>query len=172
MRDPKQQILHWCRDGDAQAFREFYRAQAGKLWKFLIARGCDRDAAYDLLAEAFLRFVKNVCRDPREPVALLYRIALNLRIDSYRRGRAAPWAQGVSADDIDAATTPEPPEYAEIRGVLSTLPESEQNLLLMRYWIGLSHKEIAQALDLPEGTVRRQCSEILQTLRERLNGDE
>ena len=39
---------------------------------------------------------------------------------------------------------------------MERLPEREQNLLLLRYWIGLSHQEVAQALDLPEGTVRRQ----------------
>ena len=50
-----------------------------------------------------------------------------------------------------------------------TPPESEQNLLLLRYWIGLSHKEVAQALGLPEGTVRRQCAEALGRLREMLD---
>ncbi len=61
----------------------------------------------------------------------------------------------------------EPDEHQYVRALVRNAPESEQNLLLMRYWIGLTHKEIAQALDMPEGTVRRQCAEALSKLRER-----
>jgi RNA polymerase sigma factor (sigma-70 family) len=170
--DPKQQIVVWCRDGDQQAFRSFYREQSGKLWKFLIARGCDRETAYDLLAEAFLRFVQNVCRDPHAPVALLYRIALNLRVDAYRRERTAATE---AVDDLEGLQVPapeEPEDYHQLRALVKTLPESEQNLLLIRYWIGLSHKEVAQALGMPEGTVRRQCAELIAKLRDRWSEDE
>jgi RNA polymerase sigma factor (sigma-70 family) len=62
---------------------------------------------------------------------------------------------------------PPPDEDAHVRQLIAGLPEREQNLLLLRYWIGMSHKEIAQALALPEGTVRRQCSEALEMFRER-----
>lgn len=168
MNDPKQQIRVWCRDGDQQAFREFYREQSGRLWKFLIARGCDRETAYDILAEAFLRFIQNVCRDPHAPVALLYRIALNLRVDAYRRERASPVTTDASGEFPDSPAFAEPDENADVRTLISSLPETEQNLLLMRYWIGLSHKEVAQALGLPEGTIRRRSADVLKKLRERL----
>src|SRR3970040_2074936 len=90
MRDPAELIRLYCRDGDAGAFREFYRAQSPRLWKFLVARGCLPEDAYDLVAEAFTRFVQTVCHAPRAPVAFLYRIPINLRIDACRRERARP----------------------------------------------------------------------------------
>jgi RNA polymerase sigma-70 factor (ECF subfamily) len=168
--DSKQQILAWCRDGDQEVFRRFYREQSAKLWKFLVARGCDRETAYDILAEAFLRFIQNVCRDPSAPVALLYRIALNLRVDVHRRAQAARIDPAENPNDLQAPSeTAELGENADIRGLIATLATPEQNLLLMRYWIGLSHKEVAQALDMPEGTVRRQSAEILEKLRKRLD---
>lgn len=170
MIEPKEQILAWCREGDREAFRQFYRAQAARLWKFLIARGCDRDAAYDLLAEAFFRFVQSVCRDPRSPVALLYRIALNLRIDAHRRETAAATDAVENLDELPAAASFEPDDHIHVRALIKTLPESEQNLLLLRYWVGLSHKEVAQTLGRPEGTVRRQCAEALDKIRERWEG--
>ncbi len=172
MTDSKAQILLWCREGDQEAFRRFYRAQAPKLWKFLVARGCPSDEAYDLLAEAFLRFIQTVCRDPRAPVALLYRIAINLRIDSYRRAKAAVAEPVENLDELPVLLPEEPDDYRQIRRLVTNLPESEQNLLLLRYWIGFSHKEVAEALGLPEGTVRRQCAEALHKLRERWDEDE
>ena len=172
MHDSTDQIRAWCQSGDAAAFRQFYREQAPRLWKFLIARGCDRDAAYDLLAESFLRFTQTVCRDPRAPVALLYRIAINLRIDAHRREVVAATDAVENLDELPVAAPVEPDDHAHVRALVKTLPESEQNLLLLRYWIGLSHKEVAQVLGSPEGTVRRQCAEALEKLRERWGGSE
>lgn len=171
MRDPVDLIHLYCRDGDAGAFREFYRAQSPRLWKFLVARGCGTEDAYDLVAEAFTRFVQTVCRDPRAPVAFLYRIAVNLRIDARRRERARPTEPLAeeTPEDTDGSTRE---QAAYLRELMARLPEREQNLLLLRYWIGLNHRELAQALDLPEGTVRRQCAEAIARLREHWGKDE
>lgn len=162
-----EQIRRYCSDADQAAFRAFYRAQAPKLWKFLVARGCHPDVAYDLVAEAFLRFIQTVCRDPRAPVALLYRVALNLHIDAYRREQVAATDAVEDVEQAAGAAPTEPDEHAHVRALVQSLPASEQNLLLLRYWIGLSHKEVAEVLGLPEGTVRRRCAEILKDLRER-----
>lgn len=168
MRDPVELIRLFCRDGDAGAFREFYRAQSPRLWKFLVARGCNPEDAYDLVSEAFIRFVQTVCRDPYAPRAFLYRIAANLRIDALRRARARP-ADPLPEDLADDGDSAGGEEAAYLRELVGRLPEREQNLLLLRYWIGLNHREVAQALDLPEGTVRRQCAELIVKLRERWN---
>jgi RNA polymerase sigma factor (sigma-70 family) len=170
--DPKEQILVWCREGDQETFRRFYRTQALRLWKFLIARGCDPESAYDVVAESFLRFIQTVCRDPRAPVALLYRIAFNLRIDAFRRERASVTQVVDDLEELAVAAAEESDDHGYLRALIKGLPESEQNLLLLRYWIGLSHKEVARMLDLPEGTVRRQCAAALNKLRERWGRDE
>ncbi|HKQ31088.1 MAG TPA: sigma-70 family RNA polymerase sigma factor [Burkholderiales bacterium] len=167
MLDARALIEAYCGRGDQESFRCFYRDQSGRLWKFLIARGCDRDTAYDLLSEAFLRFIQTVCRDPGSPVALLYRIAVNLRIDGYRRERASPVRSMETPPE--PVVSAEPEDHLQLRTLVSSLPAGEQNLLLLRYWIGLSHKEVAQALELPEGTVRRQCMQTMEKLRKRWN---
>lgn len=171
MRDPVDLIHLYCRDGDAGAFREFYRAQSPRLWKFLVARGCAPEDAYDLVSEAFIRFLQTVCRDPRAPCAFLYRIATNLRIDALRRARARP-ADPLPEDLADDGAGAGGEEAAYLRELVGRLPEREQNLLLLRYWIGLSHQEVAQTLDLPEGTVRRQSAELIAKLRECWSEDE
>ncbi len=171
MRDPAELIHLYCRDGDAGAFREFYRSQSPRLWKFLVARGCAPEDAYDLVSEAFIRFVQTVCRDPHAPRAFLYRIAANLRIDALRRAHVRP-TEPLPEEIAEDTDGPAREEAAYLRELVNRLPEREQNLLLLRYWIGLSHRELAQALDLPEGTVRRQCAELIAKLRECWRKDE
>lgn len=166
MSEPQQLLRKYCRDGDHGAFRAFYRAQATRLWRFLVARGCDPDSAYDLLSEAFLRFIQSICKDPSSPVALLYRIAINLHIDSYRRAQTAAIDPSIDPDGVVTQTDAETDERAYVRDLMGELDASEQNLLLLRYWIGLTHKEIAGMLEVPEGTVRRECAAALNRLRD------
>ena len=156
-------IKRYCKQHDQAAFRSFYDQEAPQLWRFLVARGASEAGAYDLVSEAFTRFFQVVCKDPSAPRALLYRVAINLHIDQHRRAVVR------DHDELDEnATDPAPahPEQAAIRQLLEKLPAAEQNLLLMRYWIGLTHREIAEVSGLPEGTVRREVASILKKLRE------
>lgn len=169
MQDQARQLLErYCRNSDHAAFNSFYRSQSGKLWQFLRSRGCSEDAAYDLLAEAFMKFIQVVCNDPRAPVALLYRIAINLHIDSYRRSQSTPV---IINNDLVAAHVDEANNFIDQRDyvehLMKSLPRDEQNLLFMRYWTGLTHKEIAGILGMPEGTIRRQCAAIIKQLQQR-----
>ncbi len=160
-------IRRYCHEGDESAFRRFYAAEANRLWRFLVGRGTDQDLAYDLVAEAFLRFIQAVCKDPTHPKALLYRIALNLRTDQFRRDAASAVDYAAVAPDVAAelAGGMDPNQLA-VRQALQSLYPDEQNLLLMRYWIGLTHAEVAAVLGLPEGTVRRQAAAALHKLRD------
>ena len=167
MSDPRLLLERYCRNSDQSAFSKFYRQHADRLWRFLRARGSSEDGAYDLLSETFVKFIQVVCKDLQFLVALLYRIAINLQIDEHRRHQSSP----VTYDnDADAETAENPIQTADIqtwtRTLVKKLPESEQNLLLLRYWIGLTHKEIAIHLGIPEGTVRRQCAEAIIKLKQ------
>jgi len=168
MSDARQLLERYCRKSDQSAFNTFYRQQADRLWRFLRARGSTEDTAYDLLSETFLKFIQVVCKDLSYPVALLYRIAVNLQIDDHRRRQISPVVYDNDADSQDPENRIETSDIqAHVRTLIKTLPENEQDLLLLRYWIGLTHKEIALNLGIPEGTVRRQCAEALKKLKAR-----
>lgn len=169
MDDPVASIRHWCRTGDEQAFHAFYTRHAERLWRFLVARGSDEETAYDIVADAFERFVHTVCRDPKHPVALLYRIAINRATDLARRRAVRepvspvdPDSQGGSEEVTEAR--------AELENLLGGLDRREQDLLLLRYWVGLTHREAARVLDLPEGTLRRRSAALVKRLRRDGNG--
>ena len=176
MQDQARQLLErYCRNSDQAAFNSFYRSSSGKLWQFLRARGCGDAEAYDLLAEAFMKFIQVVCKDLRAPVALLYRIVINLHIDSYRHNKSSPLTSDTNLveEQVDTKTDfSDQRDYVEY--LMNSLPQDEQNLLFMRYWTGFTHKEIAEILDMPEGTIRRQCAAIIKKLQQRWQeeGDE
>jgi len=168
MPDAQQLLKRYCQSDDRSAFNTFYRQQADRLWRFLVARGCDESHAYDLLSESFLKFIQVICKDYRSPLALLYKIAINLQIDDYRRKKISPVDIDNSAVDNYSEFLEESSDMKDyVRRLIKTLPEREQNMLLLRYWIGLTHKEIAVNMNIPEGTVRRQCADVIKALKQR-----
>ncbi len=162
-------IRRFCTNGDQAAFRRFYQHESVRLWRFLVLRGCDHELAYDVVAEAFTRFIAAVCRDPSFPRAFLYRIALNTRIDFHRRAAVAGTA-GEEAATEAAAELPTGLEV-DLHRAMGKLYPDEQNLLLLRYWIGMTHNEIAGVLEMPAGTIRRQAAAALRKLRDLLGED-
>lgn len=169
MQDQARQLLEkYCNNSDIDAFNHFYRSSSGKLWQLFISRGCEKAEAYDLLSETFMRFIQVVCNDLRSPLALLYRIGINVHIDQYRRNKTSPVITDNQFIEQLAGNVPEFTEQRDyVEHLMKNLPQYEQNLLFMRYWTGLTHKEIAKVMDVPEGTVRRQCAAIINKLKDR-----
>ena len=48
---------------------------------------------------------------------------------------------------------------------MAGLPEGQREVLLMRFVDGMSLQEIADALDIPEGTVKSRIHNAIATLR-------
>ncbi|MDZ7829079.1 MAG: RNA polymerase sigma factor [Halofilum sp. (in: g-proteobacteria)] len=158
MDDPVTLVRRWCRKRDEAAFSEFYRVQSERLWRFLVARGVEPETAYDVLADAFERWMNSVCRDPRAPVALLYRIAINRATDLHRRQRVREPGPAADPESL-AATATSPDMQHDAAGLVASLDEDEQNLLLLRYWAGLTHREVAEVVGGPKapcGAKRRE----------------
>ena len=57
------------------------------------------------------------------------------------------------------------PVRSELAAVLAVLPESQREVLLMRFVDDMSLQEIAAALNVPVGTVKSRLYHGLQTLR-------
>lgn len=49
---------------------------------------------------------------------------------------------------------------------VNELPDDQREVISLRYFLGLSEQEVAQALGLPEGTVKSRTSRALERLRE------
>jgi RNA polymerase sigma-70 factor (ECF subfamily) len=49
---------------------------------------------------------------------------------------------------------------------VNELPEEQRGVISLRYFVGLSEQEVAEALELPTGTVKSRTSRALERLRE------
>ncbi|MCA9109731.1 MAG: sigma-70 family RNA polymerase sigma factor, partial [Planctomycetaceae bacterium] len=61
-------------------------------------------------------------------------------------------------------------EWQSVYEALGELSDREQSLISLRFFAGLQHNQIAEVLEVKEGTVRVALSRALEKLRGRLQG--
>src|SRR4029077_16675771 len=85
------------------------------------------------------------------PGAWLHRVGRNLAHSHFRRARVGARAQE-RAVVVDA--TPASDDAVVLRAVVAALPEAERDVIVLRFYLGLSVRDTASELDIPEGTVK------------------
>jgi RNA polymerase sigma-70 factor (ECF subfamily) len=154
------------------------------LYSFGVYLAGDRDRAKDLLQETYLKAYRFL--DKFEPGtnarAWLYRIMRNTYINDYRRIRRAPdlveyddqtsGAQMLHDVTIDrehlSARINEDLFDDEIAVALQALPEKYKSVVVLRDVEDLPYEEIAEALEIPIGTVRSRLHRARALLFDRL----
>jgi len=69
---------------------------------------------------------------------------------------------------MPSVDTPAEEDAALVLGVLSRIPEREQQIVLLRYFDGLAVADIASRLGCPVGTVTKRLTRALGRLRDRV----
>ncbi len=123
----------------------------------------DAGAAEDIAQESFLAAVRALDRfDRRRPFGpWLHRIVVNRAIDWTRARRLR--AEVELTDSFAAAPASAAPG-ADVRAALAQLPPEHRAVLVMRYLLEFTPGEIADALDLPRGTVNSRLRRGLDAL--------
>ncbi|HEX6938893.1 MAG TPA: RNA polymerase sigma factor [Longimicrobiales bacterium] len=176
MAEPDARLVERAREGDADAFEMLVRRHLRAAFLAAIAVVGERADAEDVCQDAFITALERLeeCRKPARFAAWLLKIVRN-RAHSHRRyldvRRAAPLREDLHAPG--AVSSPaRAAERAELRDelkvTLGTLPEVQREVLLLHDLEGWRHREIAELLGLPEGTVRAHLSYARKAMRERL----
>jgi RNA polymerase sigma factor (sigma-70 family) len=146
------------------------------------ARRLGTQAADDIVAETFLiAFRRRGTYDLGRPLARpwLYGIATTLiarhRRDEQRHYRALR-RTGVDplpepmADTVATRVTAEQ-RHRDLSGALARLSRGDRDVLLLVAWADLAYDEVAQALDIPAGTVASRLNRARRKLKAALGAD-
>jgi RNA polymerase sigma-70 factor (ECF subfamily) len=169
--DPRSdlELVRALNAGDASAFDALYhryRDWVIRLAHRFTGHGEDSlDVLQETFSYLFRKFPGFVLT--ASMTTFLYPVVKNLSIAARRkRTRQAQWTVDGSRPDPPA---PDSVDYdagrAELRAVLSALPEAQREVLLMRFVDGMSLIEIAEVLGVPEGTVKSRIHNAIATLR-------
>jgi RNA polymerase sigma-70 factor (ECF subfamily) len=155
-------------DGDAAAFEALYFRYrdwvAGLAYRFT----GDSDAALDVLQETFLYFLRKFpgFRLTANLKTFLYPAVRNLSLAARRKAERYQTTEA-ELQRLDQAAAPETAQTGggELRIVLGQLSEEHREVVLLRFVDGLSLLEIAEAMEIPLGTVKSRLHNALETMR-------
>jgi RNA polymerase sigma-70 factor (ECF subfamily) len=169
-------LIDRAKRGDTHAYEELVYAHQGIAFRtayVIVGNAADaEDAAQDGFVKAWRALGRFREGAPFRPW-LLQIVANEARNRRRSAGRRAHLALRAATEQPsgDAAPSPEASLLsAEMRGVLlaavNELPEDQRVVIALRFFAGLSEHEVAEALSLPEGTVKSRSARALDRLRE------
>jgi RNA polymerase sigma factor (sigma-70 family) len=146
--------------GSSAAFEELVLRRGPQLYRYLVVLVRDEPDALDAFQETLTAAWQGL---PRLKAAAkfwpwLCGIASNKAADAVR---ARVWTSEAEVEAEASASG-----VFELREAVAALPESFRQVLLLRYLLGLTEEEVAQALGIPVGTVKSRSARARKALME------
>jgi RNA polymerase sigma-70 factor (ECF subfamily) len=167
--------------GDSSAFQALVERHRSMVYRVAYQFAGNHHDAEDIAQEVFIKVYRSLdrFRQDAQLTSWMYRIVMNACIDHRRRQRpavAAPFGEEAEQRMLNTPEErPDPEERAyagELGQVLESeigrLPNGQRVVFVMRHHQGMKLCEIAEALGLAVGTVKRQLHAAVHRLRQAL----
>ena len=170
-------LVERCRRGDEGAFQELVDAYKGLVFALIARTVQDRSRAEDLAQDVFLRIHRGLpyFRGEARLSTWIYRIVANVCLQSQTRPATAAFDAALSLDDAEARGRVMPSAAdrrfgdIELRDrlekAIARLPANYRLVVAAHYLDGVRYEDLAEALQIPLGTVKTQLHRAKQQLR-------
>jgi RNA polymerase sigma-70 factor (ECF subfamily) len=181
-----QELVHSYLQGNEKAFELLLSRHKRKVWSHIYLLVRDRELTEDLFQEAFIKVVHTLksgkYNEEGKFLPWAMRIAHNLVIDHFRRVKKMPLVR--SNDDHDVfATHAQPGKNVEqrmvnlqidedVRKLIDHLPNEQREVVMMRTYLGMSFKEIAEHTEVSINTALGRMRYALINMRRMIKENE
>jgi len=169
-----EELLNGCIE-NKRLFQELlYRKYARKMYGICLSYAGDRDMAQDILQESFIKVFKNI-RNYKSEGSLegwIRRIIVNTALDSLRQ--KARLQKYISDKDeivreVEDTSAIEKLQTQDILNQVAKLPDGARVVFNLYALEGYTHREIAEKLEITEGTSKSQFNRARKLLIDMLN---
>ena len=169
----EQALIERCRSGSDAAFAELVDRYKNLVYGVILRTVADRSRADDLAQEVFLRVHRGLpaFRGQSSLATWLFRITRNVCFETRDHRQFERSLESVDTDRprIELQATDRACSDLELRDrldkALAQLPPAARFLVSAHYLGGQKYEELAQALDLPIGTVKTHLHRAKRRLR-------
>lgn len=158
-----------AQNGDSEAFEEIVKQHERKIYNLAYRYTGSSEDALDICQETFIKIYRSIKNFKGESSfsTWIYRVASNVCIDYIRKDKKTI---SLSDDDNYISETLESPNgdpekelsrkelSSEISKSLLQINEDQREIIVLRDIEGYSYEEIAQLLDISEGTVKSRIA--------------
>lgn len=152
---------------------QLFKESAEDLARYFSRRHETEGKTQDLVQETFLKMARGLEKGatPKHLRAYLFGIARHVSLAAWRkRDREREMRSEFPIEDRSTRPTDERVDAA--CEVIAELPALHREILDLRFSQGLSYAEMAEALDIPVGTVRSRLHHAVLKVREQLADDD
>lgn len=176
-----EQLVAAYSKGDNLAFDTLLRRHQGRIYSYILSVVKNADVANDLFQETFMKAITTIKQgryaESGKFLAWISRIAHNLIIDYYRQEKSENL---VSADDIASYDVLNRRDLCDVniedcmvreqisedvRRLIEALPESQREVLKMRYYGDMSFKEISDKTNVSINTALGRMRYAIMNMR-------
>jgi RNA polymerase sigma-70 factor (ECF subfamily) len=172
-------LVSVARTQDRPAYAELFAYYAPRVKSYLMRLGADNAQAEEISQDVMVTVWRKASLFDRNQASVstwIFRVARNRRIDVFRRTKRPdldPDEEMILPSGVEAPEARVEAMETEIRvrEAMKDLPEEQLHLLRLAFYEGLSHREIAEKLDVPLGTVKSRIRLAFAKMKAKL-GDE
>ena len=166
-------------NGNDQAFEVLLKRHKNQVYTKILTLVRDREVADDLFQDTFIKVIHTLkegrYNEEGKFLPWVMRIAHNLAIDYFRKGKKMPMVR--SDDDNDVFSTISNDDLhiedqlirnqtlSDVKKLIRYLPEEQRTVVMMRHYYGMSFKEIAETCDISINTALGRMRYALINLR-------
>lgn len=168
---PDDELMLAARGGDRAAFDRIVRRHQQRVLGYAFKFFQHTALAYDVAQDVFVDVLRALPRYRAEGrfVAYLSRVTVNrCRMAARDRRLEDRFGGPESLADEPAAVAPDREQARLVNASLRRLTDKQREVVLLRFWLGLSLEEIAEAAAVPVGTVKSRLFGALGALREEI----
>jgi RNA polymerase sigma-70 factor (ECF subfamily) len=166
-------LIRRAQDGETIVVSEIYDRYQRSIFRYLYYRVGDQQTAEDLTSEVFLRMIEKISMYQEQRTsfqAWLFQIARNLSIDYYRKMKARSTTT-LEEDHPEMGEQPLELINRELTSeklcqALVELPETQRDVIVMRFVVGMPIGEVAETLHKTEDSIKGLQRRALIALKE------
>lgn len=170
------------RSGNESAFEELFNRHQSKIFSTIYLIVKDRYVAEDLLQETCVKAINTIragrYNEEGKFLPWIVRIAHNLAIDHFRKSKRYPeivmedgsfaFNNMKFAEDSYEETQIRKETHSHVRDLIKELPENQREVLVMRHYMDMSFKEIADMTGVSINTALGRMRYALINLRKKM----
>lgn len=173
------ELIRLYMGGDEQAFQVLLSRHKGKIYTSIYMFVRDTELANDLFQETFIKIIDTfrLARYNEEGKFLQWalRIAYNLCVDFFRKTKRRPVVSASNdfdvfnlievADGNEEDNIIQSQNQSKIRQLIQALPEEQREVIVLRHYVDLSFKEIAELTSVSINTALGRMRYALINIR-------
>ncbi|WP_284140581.1 sigma-70 family RNA polymerase sigma factor [Virgibacillus sp. LDC-1] len=166
-------LVRKAQKGNDKAFLSLFQEYEQDIYRIAFVYVKNQSDALDVVQETAYRSFKTIkyLKEPKYFKTWLLRIAINCSFDLLRKQKKVVQLKPEYEENVSGDINENTDLKVTVQDLIEGLNEEEKSVVILRFYEGLTFKEISETLTIPLGTAKTILYRALDKLRTKLKGD-